>query len=189
MHRRTSIALASIVLSLLLAVACGKPMSPEEKVADQRSQYTATLNGFVVHSVPVEEAQGDAMTDEAAGEMTEPATGEAMDETDQMTEEAAPAPVRQDAILDILVSTTSREPLSHLTVDIDQVDANQNPKGHWLAYLDTSDVLRGPGTQISYTIENVDYAEGDGFNVEVRNPVPAEDRGQYREFEESSSAE
>jgi len=196
-HRRTSIALASIALSLLLAVACGKPMSPEEKVADQRAKYTATLNGFVVHAVPVDEAmegaQGEAMEttmDETTGAMDDQASGEGMDEAmDQEGGEAMPAPTRQDAILDILVSTTSREPLSHLTVDVDQVDANENPKGHWLAYLDTADVHRGPGTQISYTVENVDYADGDGFNVEVRSPVPPEDRGQYKEFQESGSAE
>ena len=98
-------------------------------------------------------------------------------------------PTRQDAILDILVSTTSRDPLPHLTVDVEQVDADKNPKGHWLAYLDTAHVLRGPGTQISYTIKDVDYTEGDGFTVEVRTPVPPEDRGQYKEFQESGSAE
>ena len=80
MHRRTSIALASIALSLLLAVACGKPMSPQEKVAEQRAKYTATLNGFVVHSVPVEDQGGamanEGMTDETTGETAEQAAGE-----------------------------------------------------------------------------------------------------------------
>jgi len=197
-HRRTIIALASIALSLVLTVACGKPLSPAEKISQQRSKYTATLNGFVVHSVPEDGAQGGAMMDETDGAMDQAMdqAGDTMaDEggTEEMAAgedaEAMPVPTRQDAILDILVTTTSKETLPRLTVDIDQVDADKNPKGHWLATLDTSEVLRGPGSQISYTVENVDYTEGDGFTVDVRHPVPPEDRGQYPEFQESNSAE
>ncbi len=199
MHRRTSIALASIALTLLLAAACGKPLSPEEKVAKERADYTATLNGFVVHAVPTDDAmagaQDEAMTDETGQPMADQAedqemAGEAMDDTAAGEGgEAMPAPTRQDVLLDILVSTTSHELLPHLTVDVEQVDADKNAKGHWLAYLDTSGVNRGPGTQISYTLENVDYADGDGFTVEVRHPVPPEERGQYQEFQEPGSGE
>lgn len=193
MHRRICIALASIALLALVAVACGKPMSPEEKVSDLRSKYAAELNGFVVHSVPVEGMESSDMAGEApdqdAGAMSDQSSAEAPDGMAAGASDEAAVPTRQDAILDILVSTTSKEHLPGLTVDIEQVDAQKNPKGHWRAYLDTSDVLRGPGTQISYTVEGVNYVDGDGFSVEVRHPVPPAERSEYKEFQESGSAE
>jgi hypothetical protein len=175
--RRISYLVLSMTLVLLVAGACGPPQSPEERVAELRSRYDAMLNGFVVNQAPVEEAMAEEMPMEMeAEEAAEPA----MEEGEMMAE---PMPLLQEVLLDILVSTTSRETLPGLTVDITQVDAEKNVKQTWRVYLDTSAVHRGPGTQITHRLEGVEYQEGDGFNVEVRHPVPPEERGEYQEFQ------
>lgn len=184
MVRRINYLVLSMTLVLLVAGACGPPKSPEEKVAEMRAKYDAMLNGFVVEQAPVEEPMAAEMSEEMATEAAEPAMA---DEGEAMAE-AEPVPLLQDVILDILVSTTSRETLSGLTVDITQVDGNQDVKQTWRVYLDTSAVHRGPGTQITHRLEGVDYQEGDGFNVEVRHPVPPEERGDYQELQATDAA-
>lgn len=187
MYRRINSLVLTAVALLLVAVACGPPPSPEEQVSELRSRYTAELNGFVIHQEPAagEEMAGETAEGEGAGDET------AADEQMAEGEEAegaeggeAAGTVRKDALLDILMSTESRETLPGITVDVTQVDADGNQKGSWRVYLDTADVQRGPGTQITHRLEDVDYVEGDGFHVEVRHPVPAEERGEYREFQE-----
>ncbi len=181
MYRRINSLVLTAAALLLVAVACGPPPSPEEQVSELRSRYTAKLNGFVINQEP-------AAGEEMAGEMAEGADDEtAADE--QMAEGGEAeggeaAAVRKDALLDILMSTESRETLPGITVDVTQVDADGNEKGSWRVYLDTTNVQRGPGTQITHRLEDVDYVEGDGFHVEVRHPVPAEEHGEYREFQE-----
>lgn len=168
------------VALLLLAVftACaGK--SPEERLVENRSRYTAELNGFYIEETPliqetVEEAaeEGDASAaDEGAGDT----------ETDAEAG-AADVPVVQNAHLDILVKHDSFEKLPGVTLDISMVDAGQNEKAHWRVWVDTADVERANPTQYSHVLEDIDYEEGDGFHVEVRHPVPEAERGEYREF-------
>ena len=184
MHRRISITLTSIVLLLVAVVACGPELSPEEQVAELRSQYTAEINGMAIQTTPEEAAAGE----EAEGE--EAAEGEAAPDeaAEGEGEEAGPEGVeeveaQQDVILDILVTKEGRgESLSLLTVDVEQVDAEENVKQTWKVYLDVSEVLRGPGTQITHRLE-----EGDGFFAQVRHPVPPEERSDYREFQEHGS--
>lgn len=186
MVRRISYLALSMILVLLVAGACGPPQSPEERVAELRSQYDAVLNGFVVNQQPVEEAMAEEMPMEMEGEeAAEPAMAE---EGEEMMAEAEPMPLLQEVLLDILVSTTSRDTLPGLTVDITQVDADENVKQTWRVYLDTSTVHRGPGTQITHRLEGVEYQEGDGFNVEVRHPVPPAERGEYQEFQAAAAS-
>jgi hypothetical protein len=185
-YRRNSIFVTATALALLVAGACGPPPSPEEQVSDLRSRYTAELNGYFINQEPLEEQpMAEEMTaeEDAEGSMADEGMEQGEMAEGGMAESAA---MRQDAVLDILVSTTSRETLPGLTVDVTQADADGNAKETWRVYLDTTDVHRGPGTQITYRLEDVEYQEGDGFNVEVRHPVPAAERGEYREFAEYS---
>jgi hypothetical protein len=190
--RRTSVFVTATVLVLLVAGACGPPPSPEEQVSELRSTYTAELNGFVISQEPVEPAASEEggeqpMAEEAAPSEDVEDAGAAAAEGEMAEDEmAGAAAVRQDALLDILVSTTSRETLSGLTVDVTQADPDGDVKQTWRVYLDTADVHRGPGTQITYRLEGVDFREGDGFNVQVRHPVPPGERSDYREFQEYS---
>ena len=192
--RRLAAVLALVLAPLALAsVACSGPASPEEEVAEIRSQYEAELNGWAVREVPLapepmETATTDGeATDAGAAGAAEDADGAEAGETAE--EEMAPVPTRQDVILDIVVERGSRaESLPGLTVDISQADVEQNEKATYRAYLDTSDVL-GPSTQVTYVLEDVDVAEGDYFFVEVRDVVPPAERSEYREFAEYESGD
>lgn len=37
-------------------------------------------------------------------------------------------------------------------------------------------------TQFTHILEDMAYEEGDGFFAEIRNPIPVEERSEYREF-------
>lgn len=179
MPRKSILALFSLCLAALFTHACAsEPEDPAERVSETRSGYSAKLNGFVVHQVP--QPEEEAPVEEAEGPVEPGAEGEG--EGDEETAEEVP--LRQDVILDILVSRDSRESLPGLTVDVTQADAQENEKARWKVYLDVSDVMRGPGTQISYRLEDVEVEEEDYFHVEVRHPVPPGERGEYREFQE-----
>ncbi|HSL84798.1 MAG TPA: hypothetical protein VLF66_18635 [Thermoanaerobaculia bacterium] len=173
MPRKSILALTALCLAApVLGLACAsEPEDPAERVSEIRSRYSARLNGFVVHQVPETPAEPP---------VEEPAEG-----AEAEAAEAPPeVPVSQAVTLDVLVSLEGRESLPGLTLDVTQVDAQEEGKASWKVYLDVADVHRGPGTQIAYRLEDVDYEEGDGFHVEVRHPVPAAERGEYREFQE-----
>lgn len=181
------------LFALCLTAACGgAPEDPAERVDEVRSRYSAELNGFAVHQVPAtgdemaaEPAEADATAEDGAGEAGEEAT--TTDAEEAMMAEAEEVPVRQDVILDILLSLEGRDSLPGVTVDIEHVgpEPETEVKESHRVYLDASDVHRGPGTQIVHSLEDVDYVEGDGFHVEVRHPVPPAERGEYREFQEA----
>ena len=145
-------------LVLLAALGCGPKLTPEEQVELIRSQYTAELKSLTVRQDPV-----TAGGDEGDGGLASPA-------------------VRTDVILDILISTTSQEYLPGITIDLQHVDAERKEKGRRTMWVDTRGLVRGGGTQVTAVLENIDYQTGDGFFVEVRTPVQAEERGEYREF-------
>ena len=173
-----ALVLASITL-LSLAAACSK--SPEERVADVRSRYRATLNGFVVREEPIvlaEDAEiGEGMVGETAAEESADLAEVAMTE-----ESFEPVPVIQTVMLDIIVQHNSHDTVPGLTVDISMADGSGVEKGHWRVWLDTSSVVQATPTQFTHILEGVGYEEGDGFAAEVRHPVPVAERGDYKEF-------
>ena len=75
---------------------------------------------------------------------------------------------------------------SSCAVDISMVDAGEQEKNHWRVWFDTADIEKANVTQFTHILEDVSYEEGDGFFVEVRHPVPEEERGDYREFSPGS---
>lgn len=182
MPRTSILALTTLCLATAVGLACARePEDPAERVSEIRSRYAAKLNGFIVHQVPEVPAEPPAEPPvEVPGEAAEPVADDQAEGLEVLLE----VPVRQAVTLDILVSLDGREALPGLTLDVTQADAGDNEKASWKIYLDVSDVLRGPGNQISYRLEDVEYEEGDGFHVEVRHPVPAAERGEYREFQE-----
>jgi hypothetical protein len=95
---------------------------------------------------------------------------------------SAPPVVRADAVLDIRVSTTAEEYLPGVTVDIEHVDAQRRHKDRDTVWVDTSTLVRGEAVTVTRLLENVDWDTGDGFSVEVRRAIPAEDRAAYKEF-------
>lgn len=182
--RKLVLALLVLCLTAAFAAACGAPKDPAERVDEIRSGYTAVLNSFIVEQTPLTGDSEDMTAGEGAGAMQEEAA-EGSEGGEEMAPQAA-APLRQDAVLDILMSRKSRESLPGITVDVEQVgpEPERPVKRTYRVYLDTSEVGQGGGTQISHRLEGVDYAQGDGFHVEVRYPIPPGERGEYREFQE-----
>ena len=181
MVRRISRCLgAGLVLLVALGVyGCGQK-SPEEKVAELRSFYSARLNGFLLEEEPILAPAPEMEAGEAAeGEAAEAASGA---EVDIPMEEIE---VEQKVRLDILIQHRSEERLPGITIDISMVDPDQVEKGHWRVWFDTSEVTKATVTQFTHILEDVGYEEGDGFFLEVRHPVPVEERGEYREFSTS----
>lgn len=199
--RKPVLVLFVLCVTAVLTIACGGgPKDPAERIDQIRSGYEASLNGFVVEQVP-QTGEPDVVSmdmgaeDEAAqGETAGAAEGEA-GAGDEMAGEAgtegSEVSTRQDAVLDILLSLHRRDTLPGITVDIEQVgpEPEHAVKATYHAYLDTSDIQQGGGTQVSYRLENVDYQEGDGFHVEVRYPIPPGERGEYREFQEAGEGQ
>jgi hypothetical protein len=174
------IVLCSCAVLLLLA-ACGG--SPEDKVARLRGMYSARLNGFIVQQPePEPEMMGEEMaeasaTGEAAAMAEEAAEGDA-----EMAEPMEIEPVNPDILLDILIQHDSPELLPGVTVDISLADAAGTEKASWKVYFDTSTVKKANVTQYTHVLTDVPYEEGDGFFAELRHPVPAAERGEYKEF-------
>lgn len=166
----------SILLAVFLAAGCA-PKSPADKVAELRGHYSARLNGFLLEEEPlvteVPELEAVEITDEGLVDGVEPGVVE---------EEMAAIEVREKVRLDILIQHRSNENLPGITVDISMVDSAEKEKGHWRVWFDTSEVTKATVTQFTHILEDVGYEEGDGFFVEIRHPIPVEERGDYREF-------
>lgn len=180
--------LAALLLAAGAIGACG-PSDPTAEIEDARSRYSAEVVSFSVdqrpESPPVEPPTGDDAAGDAADAEGEAEVGSdeaALEETMEPTE---PIDVRQDVLLDILLRFDGQDALDGLTLDITHVDPDKQEKGAYKAYIDVSDVHRGPPAQIVHRLEDVPYEEGDGFHAEVRSPVPAAERDQYREFAET----
>ena len=179
---RTVFAAGAVLgLGLLLSVlsACG-PSDPVAKLAEQRSQYRASLNSMTVREEPLE--MPAEMPEGEEGAEADAAAEAAADEGAMEIEEVAPVPVRQIVMLDILVQSDSYEQLPGITLDVSMVDAGQSPKGDWKIWVETSTLSKGGTMSVTHEIEDVDYVEGDGFYVEVRHPIPEGERGDYREL-------
>ncbi len=191
--------LATLALSAGLLAACA-PGDPAEEIEEARSRYSAELASFAVDQRPAAGAfevppamDGDEGME---GEDAEAAEGEAADdamdadaavgddmEGDEMTAEHVD--LTQDVILDILLSYDGHDALPGVTVDVTHIGPSEEEKGVYKVYLDTSDVHRGPPSQMSHRLEDVPYEEDDGFHVEVRSPIPAAERSEYQEFSET----
>ncbi len=94
--------------------------------------------------------------------------------------------VSQNAHLDLIVQHDADEMLPGITVEISMVDSAQQEKGRWQLWVDTSGLRKANQLQLTHVLEDVPYVEGDGFAAEVRVPVPAAERGNYREFDSPS---
>lgn len=164
-------------IALVVLVSGCRQESNAERVSRLRSGYTATLNGFVVQQEPMSAS-------ETATDSGQSSSSKGSDES----EAAAQVPVQQNVMLDILIRNDNDERLPGITLDVSQADSEHKEKANWKIWVDTSEIGRGPGTQLSYVLKDVDYVEGDGFNVEVRHPVPVAERGKYREFSSAADA-
>lgn len=93
-----------------------------------------------------------------------------------------PATGKQEIVLDVLVQFDGQAPLDGVTVDLSVADAAGREKAVRHLWVDTRGLGKGPGRQVTLTLSDLPYLPGDGFFVEVRAPIPAAERGDYREF-------
>lgn len=177
-NARVGLLTTTALVLLAVLTACAEK-SPAERVAAERALFRATLNGFLVQEQVVEpEGAGEEGEVEPAG--TEEATGEG--EETAMVEPQ----VVQNVLVDILIQHDSDDGLPGVTVEIYQVDAADQSKAHWQLWVDTDGLARATAKQISHTLEDVSYEDGDGFAAEIRR-VPEAERGDYQEFEGTGS--
>ena len=153
---------ASVAIVSLLVAGCGPRLSSEEKIELLRAQYTASLESLTVKQEPL--PGGAAGGGEGSGT------------------ESAPPVVRTDAILDIRVSSGGQEQLPGLTLDIEHLDAERRSKDRRTLWVETASLAPGQSRQVTHTLENVTWATGDAYTVEVRKSVPSAERSAYREF-------
>jgi len=170
----------------VVATAC-KQLTPQEKTAQLRSRFVANLNGWIVREPPAPEAT--VAEGETDGEMTEADATEGdmeaeVGEAVMVEMEEAPAVAQtRDILLDIEIYHTNDETMAGITVEVTHADEGQREKAHHLVWLDTAGIVKGQHIQVNHVLEGVDFMPGDMFHVEVRYPVPAAERGDYREFQ------
>lgn len=178
-----------VCMAAVLLVAGCQQLTPEERLIEARSKYEATLNNFIVTQAPlIEEQPADEDANGEEGQETEGEVevAEADPEADpeaegELVEEV---PVRQDVTVDLTIRHESAQALEGITVDFYMSDGDREIE-NWKVWFDTTEVPGNtPGVQFSHTFEDVDYQEGYGFAAEIRSPVPAGERGEYREFSE-----
>ena len=178
-HGRQDVVLAFIAAIALLALACGDGGG----VAEARAGFIAQIQSFTVQAPAADEgaAADEAMaTDEAEGGM--PAEG------DMPAEEGMPAeePALATVMLDILVHNEGSGLLEGITVDLTIADPDGAEKERRLLWIETAGLIKGSQSQVVHELHDIAYNEGDGFHVEVRHPIPMEERGDYREFDAES---
>ena len=165
---RPEAVLALLAAIALLAVACGGAGG----VAEARTGYIAEMRSFAVQAPAADEAMAaeDAVAD--------------MEAEDAEAEGDMPAePAMVDVLLDILVHNEGSGTLDGITVDLTIGGLDGTEKERRLLWLETAGMTKGSQSQIVYELNDVAYTEGDGFHVEVRYPIPMEERGDYREFD------
>ena len=139
-------------LVLVLTAGCGPS---EREIAAARARHTAAADGFVVRQ--------------------EPAAGGGLEQQVELG-----LVVRREDGEDR--EGSEGEPLPGVTLDVDQVDATGKSKRHWRIWADTAGLQPGGEVRSVHVLEDVDYAPGDGFRVEVRQEIPEAERAEYREW-------
>ena len=169
--RRPEVVLALVAAIALLAVACGGGGG----VAETRAGFIAQLQSFTVQAPPADEAMASEEAD---------ADADADADTDADAEGDMPAePAMVSVMLDILVHNEGAGTLDGITVDLTIADPDGAEKERRLLWVETAGLTKGSQTQVVYDLNDVAYTEDDGFHVEVRHPIPMEERGDYREFD------
>ncbi len=190
-HFSKTLPVLLFALLMLSIASCGRT-DPGERVAAIRGQYSVSLEGFAVdrpgpavdRASEPDPSDGVSVSAEASATAEATATaaeasGEEGDAEDELDE---PGPRPAEVMLQLLVRFSGEDPLPGVTVEVTQADREgeqQPPTLHW---IETAGIGQGELRQVDLALEGVPYEEGDAFSVTLRPNIPAEDRGQYREF-------
>ncbi|MCP4662075.1 MAG: hypothetical protein GY856_42270 [bacterium] len=185
-HQRFhSILTWSLFATLLVAWGCAEK-SPMEKIAETRAQYTVQLNAWLPQEPevePVETVEGGELEGaEAEGGEAEMAE-EASATEEEMTEEAVePEPRITDILFDVILYFNGNESLPGITLDITHAGADEQQKGSYRYWADTADMLKGNPRQFNFVLQIPEFETGDIFSMELRQPIPEAEIGEYGEF-------
>lgn len=195
----------SVFLIVILGLVACAQKTPEQQVAEARSKYRVELNTFRPEAPePVEEmveeiVEGAEATAEGAAEAVATAAAEVEDAVDgaEDAEEGAEGdeevlaepegPRTSNIFFDLLVQFDGTESLDGLTVDITQADAFEQEKATYRYYLETGPMVKSELKQMSFVLEDIPFETGDLFSVELREVVPAEEQGEYKEFADAAA--
>lgn len=186
-HLRTGLTSVVVLALALLPLTVALTGCGQQSVDELRQNYSAELNGWVEKETPISAeatitvGEGDDGGEQPAGE------GEvAGEDGEQPAGTGETVQVSKSVMLDIVVKHRGAGKLDGLTLDIYQGNPElEEPKRNWKVFVDTSDMA--VAKQVTRTIEGVDLEPGDGFSVEVREHVPPEERGEYKEFQQQGS--
>ena len=161
-----------------------------------RALYSVQLENFTVKEPPAPEPAVVEVAEEAmevaaetvatAAEAAAEAEGEAEEGMEEMEMEEQSGPQPRDIILHLLVRFSGDEPLAGVTVEVTQADPFGKEKAPTLHYIETANMTKSDVRQVDLQIEGLEFEDGDAFAVNLREVVPAEDRGSYREFAEAA---
>ncbi len=194
-HPYRILACALALLPLLLLAGC-TPKSPEEIVAETRTQYFVEPTGMLVQEIEAEDAlaaeadQGDepaeatAVAAEAAAVAAEAAAEGEEVEGEEVAEADGPRTVQ--VLFDLILRFDGRKSLPGITIDIAHQDPFDKEKARYQQWIETDGMSRGDASQLSFEKEIPDYETGDQFTIEFQAFVPPEERGNYREFSEAA---
>lgn len=187
-----------MLVSLALALTACPQKSPEDRVLEARNKYTVQLNAFLPQepeivpidgAMEVEEAaegaaEAVAQASEAVAEEAEAAEADdaGLEEGEEIVEAE---PTTRSVFFDLIVLFDGNESLPGVTVEITQADPFEKEKASFRHYLETGPMVKSETKQVSFTIDGLDFEDGDLFSVELRSFVPEGERGEYREFAES----
>jgi hypothetical protein len=150
-------------------LACGPGA---EDIAEARTRYVAALDGFMVRQKPVPGA--DPST---APQLEQDVTLDLM-----IRRQTSPSPPRMWARRSRTWTGETPEGLPGITLDVDQVDAAGKSRRHWRVWVETAGLAPGREIRAEKVLDDVDFAPGDGFRVEVRHNISAAERAQYAEW-------
>lgn len=188
---RSAIEIGGVLLALTFSAAGCMETDPEDEALAGRAQYSVSLLSYTVdgHSVSLQEspapaeAGASASSAMAAGEATAVASEAAAEGEEGMPTDEGPRST--GVLLDLLIQFQGESPLPGITVDVDLVDAGGTIKDTYHEWVETSGFRSGDERQVELQLEADEFEDGDQFSVEWEAFVPAEDRGEYREFAEA----
>ncbi len=183
--RNVNCALLALIVVAVLAGCASK--TPVEQMIEARAAYKVSLNPFFTKQVPVGGAEaapvGEEASDADASEVGSDEGVAAAEDVGTAEEPPVEVPMQTNVHLDIIVQHRLDEALEGLTLDISMIDDKQNEVGQWKVWVETAGLLKANQLPVTHVLEDVDFEEGYGFNVEVRSGIPPSEYGDYREFD------
>ena len=182
-HSHRILACALALGAILLVAGCAQK-SPQEIVAETRTEYFLEPTGMLVQEPAAESEEG--LADEAAEteQGDEPAEDAAEEGEAEAEEPEGPRTV--NVLFDVVVRFDGRKSLPGITVDVVHSDPFEKEKARYQQWIETPGMARGDARQLSFEKEISDYETGDQLAIEFTPFIPPEKRGDYREFAEAA---